>query len=62
MVVDPASVASVASVASEAIGWDPTGYGPDTWALLVAAGVWYAAVAAVPLFALAIVFALPGGY
>ncbi|MDZ5813307.1 hypothetical protein U4E84_18415 [Halorubrum sp. AD140] len=44
------------------VHWDPTGYGLDTWALLVAAGVWYAVVAAAPLFALAVVFALPGGY
>ncbi|MUW15245.1 hypothetical protein GJ633_11740 [Halorubrum sp. CBA1125] len=44
------------------VDWDPTGYGLDTWALLVAAGLWYALVAAVPLFALSIVLALPGGY
>ncbi|MDZ5810728.1 hypothetical protein U4E84_05120 [Halorubrum sp. AD140] len=44
------------------IDWDPAGYGPSTWALLVAAGLWYAAVAAAPLFALALVFGLPGGY
>jgi len=44
------------------VDWDPTGYGPGTWALLVAAGIWYAIIAAVPLFALAVVFGLPGGY
>ncbi|GAB7009173.1 hypothetical protein [Halorubrum trueperi] len=44
------------------VDWDPTGYGASTWALLVAAGLWYATMAAVPLFALAVVFALPGGY
>ncbi|SMO62844.1 hypothetical protein [Halorubrum cibi] len=44
------------------VDWDPTGYGPSTWALLVAAGLWYAVVAAVPLVALAIGMALPGGY
>ncbi|EMA59238.1 hypothetical protein [Halorubrum lipolyticum] len=44
------------------VDWDPTGYGASTWALLVAAGLWYAVVAAVPLFALAVVFGLPGGY
>ncbi|EMA65193.1 hypothetical protein [Halorubrum kocurii] len=44
------------------VDWDPTGYGPGTWALLVAAGLWYAVVAAVPLVALAIGMALPGGY
>ncbi|PAU83319.1 hypothetical protein CK500_11045 [Halorubrum salipaludis] len=44
------------------VDWDPTGYGVSTWVLLVAAGLWYAVVAAVPLFALAVVFGLPGGY
>jgi len=44
------------------VDWDPTGYGASTWALLVAAGLWYAVVAAVPLVALAIGMALPGGY
>jgi|GEM_PF-322177 len=44
------------------VDWDPTGYGPGTWVLLVAAGLWYAVVAAVPLVALAIGMALPGGY
>lgn len=60
VVVAPA----VAAVGLPRLGvdWDPTGYGPSTWALLVAAGAWYAVVAAAPLFALAILFALPGGY
>ena len=44
------------------VDWDPTGYGPSTWALLLAAGLWYAAAAAVPLVALAIGMSLPGGY
>ena len=44
------------------VDWDPTGYGYSTWLLLVAAGLWYALVAAVPLVALAIGMALPGGY
>lgn len=44
------------------VDWDSTGYGVSTWALLVAAGAWYAVVAGVPLFALAVVLALPGGY
>ncbi|WP_200531896.1 hypothetical protein [Halorubrum sp. LN27] len=44
------------------VDWDPTGYGPGTWLLFVAAGLWYAVVAAVPLVALAIGMALPGGY
>jgi hypothetical protein len=44
------------------VDWDPTGYGPSTWLLLVAAGASYAVVAAVPLVALAIGVALPGGY
>lgn len=41
------------------VDWDPTGYGPGTWALLAAGGVWYAAVFAVPLFLVAIVMAMP---
>jgi hypothetical protein len=44
------------------LDWDPTGYGPSTWLLVVGAGLWYAAVAAVPLVALAVGMALPGGY
>ena len=44
------------------VDWDPTGYGVSTWAVLVAAGLWYAVVAAVPLVALAVGMALPGGY
>ncbi|VTT85508.1 hypothetical protein DM2_390 [Halorubrum sp. DM2] len=44
------------------LDWDSTGYGPSTWLLLVAAGLWYAFVAAVPLVALAVGMALPGGY
>ncbi|WP_066418608.1 hypothetical protein [Halorubrum aethiopicum] len=44
------------------VDWDPTGYGVSTWALLVAAGLWYAVVAAIPLVALAVGTALPGGY
>lgn len=44
------------------VDWDPAGYGASTWLLLVAAGVWYAVVAAVPLAALAVGMALPGGY
>ncbi|TKX84947.1 hypothetical protein EXE43_16175 [Halorubrum sp. SS5] len=42
--------------------WDPTGYGVSTYLLLGGAGLWYAAVAAVPLVALAVGMALPGGY
>ncbi|EMA58161.1 hypothetical protein [Halorubrum distributum] len=44
------------------LDWDPTGYGPSTWLLLGGAGLWYAVVAAVPLVALAVGMALPGGY
>jgi len=57
-----APVAAVVGLPRLGIDWDPTGYGPSTWALVVAAGLWYAAVAAIPLFVLATVFALPGGY
>lgn len=41
------------------VDWDPTGYGPGTWALLVVAAGWYAAVFAVPLFVFALVVSLP---
>lgn len=44
------------------VDWDPTGYGASTWALLVGSGLWYAVVAAAPLLAIGLVFALPGGY
>lgn len=44
------------------VDWDPAGYGASTWLLLLAAGLWYAVVAAVPLVALAVGMALPGGY
>lgn len=44
------------------VDWDPTGYGTSTWGLLVAGGVWYAVLFAVPLVGLSLVFALPGGY
>ncbi|MFD1569163.1 hypothetical protein [Halorubrum laminariae] len=57
-----APVVAIVGLPRLGIDWDPTGYGPSTWAIAVAAGLWYALVAAIPLFALAIVFALPGGY
>lgn len=41
------------------IDWDPTGYGPGTWAMLAVGGAWYAAVFAVPMFVLAVIMALP---
>ena len=44
------------------LDWDSTGYGISTWLLLGGAGLWYALVAAVPLVALAVGMALPGGY
>jgi len=44
------------------LDWDQTGYGVGTWLLLGGAGLWYAVVAAVPLAALAVGMALPGGY
>lgn len=39
--------------------WDPTGYGPGTWLLLIAGAAWYAAVFSVPLFFVSFVLALP---
>ncbi|MFW5974042.1 MAG: hypothetical protein ACOCPZ_01515 [Natrialbaceae archaeon] len=44
------------------IDWDPTGYGPSTWLLLLVGAAWYALVFAVPLVVLSILFAWPGGY
>ena len=44
------------------LDWDPTGYRASTWGVLLAGGLWYAFVAAVPLVALAVGMALPGGY
>ncbi|MFB6302899.1 MAG: hypothetical protein ABEH78_08580 [Haloferacaceae archaeon] len=41
------------------VDWDPTGDGVGSWALLVAAGAWDAAVFAVPLFVVAVILALP---
>lgn len=51
----------LAGVALPRIGidWDPASYRASTWTVLVAATGWYVAVFALPLVALAIVFALP---
>ncbi|GAA0715953.1 hypothetical protein J2744_001843 [Halorubrum trapanicum] len=57
-----APAVAVAGLPRLGVDWDPTGYGYSTWILLVAAGLWYAVVAAVPLVALAVGMALPGGY
>jgi hypothetical protein len=57
-----APAVAVAGLPRVGVDWDPTGYGAPTWALLVAAGLWYAVVATVPLVALAIWMSLPGGY
>lgn len=57
-----APVIAVIGLPRLGLDWDPTGYGPSTWGVLLAGGLWYAFVAAVPLVALAIGMALPGGY
>lgn len=57
-----APAVAVAGLPRLGIDWDPTGYGYSTWILLVAAGLWYAVVAAVPLVVIAVGMALPGGY
>jgi len=57
-----APVVAAAGLPRLGVDWDPTGYAPSTWLLLVAAGLWYAVVAAVPLVAAAVGMALPGGY
>lgn len=55
------AVPLLAGVALPRVGhdWDPTGYGPGTWALLVGLGAWYAAVFAAPLFVVVVFLALP---
>jgi len=63
--VGPVIVApAVAVVGLPRLGldWDSTGYGLPTWGVLLAGGLWYAFVAAVPLVALAVGMAVPGGY
>lgn len=57
-----APVVSVLGLPRCGFDWDPTGYGWSTWVLLIAASAWYATLFAVPLIALSLVFALPGGY
>ncbi|ELZ49118.1 hypothetical protein C464_05215 [Halorubrum coriense DSM 10284] len=57
-----APAAAVLGLPRLGVDWDLTGYGPSTWLLLGAAALWYAVVAAVPLVALAVGMALPGGY
>jgi hypothetical protein len=41
------------------VDWDPTGYGPGTWALLGGLGAAYATVFTLPLVLFALVLALP---
>lgn len=41
------------------VDWDPTGYGPSTWILLIAGSTWYSALFAVPLFLISLVLAFP---
>ncbi|PSP98743.1 hypothetical protein BRC89_07025 [Halobacteriales archaeon QS_4_70_19] len=51
----------VAGVALPRFGrdWDPTGYGPGTWALLGTGSAWFAVLYGVPLFLMAAVLAYP---
>ncbi|MFC6719081.1 hypothetical protein ACFQGT_01745 [Natrialbaceae archaeon GCM10025810] len=44
------------------IDWDPTGYGRSTWLLLIAGGIWYAGIFALPLTVLGLILSLPGGW
>lgn len=55
-------VVSVLGLPRGGFDWDPTGYGWSTWVLLIAASAWYATLFTVPLVALSLAFALPGGY
>lgn len=51
--------AAIVVLLAAGVDWDPTGYGPGTWALPGGLGAAYAAVSAVPLFLFAVVLALP---
>ncbi|MFO7927487.1 MAG: hypothetical protein ACQET5_06785 [Halobacteriota archaeon] len=44
------------------VAWDPSDSPVASWLLLAVGGFWYAFTFAVPLFALAVLFAWPGGY
>lgn len=52
-------VAAGAGLPELGIDWDPAGYRPSTWLLLVLASAWYAAVFAVPAFVFGVVISLP---
>lgn len=41
------------------IDWDPTGYGPTTWALLVTGAAWWSVLLGGPVFLHSLVLALP---
>ncbi|MFB6206856.1 MAG: hypothetical protein ABEJ05_10070 [Haloglomus sp.] len=51
----------VAGLALPRLGrdWDPTGYGPGTWALLGAGSAWFAVLFGAPLFLMALIAAFP---
>lgn len=43
------------------VDWDTTGYGLQTWVLLIVGVLWYVLLIALPIFALSIGLALAGG-
>ncbi|WP_255150691.1 hypothetical protein [Halorarius halobius] len=51
--------AAVLGLPRAGVDWDPTGYGPSTWVLLVAGAVWYVLLFAVPLLFVSFFLALP---
>lgn len=53
-------VAAGAGLPHLGVDWDPHGYEPMTWVLLVGASGWYAAIFAVPAFLFALIASLPG--
>jgi hypothetical protein len=44
------------------ITWDPSGSRVTSWLLLALGGFWYSLTFAVPMFLLAVLLVLPGGY
>lgn len=57
-----APTAAVVGLPRIGVSWDPSGRRVTAWLLLALGGLWYALTFAVPLFALAMIFAWPGGY
>lgn len=57
-----APTVAVVGLPRTGVEWDPSDSPLATWFLLALGGLWYAFTFAVPMVALAVVFAWPGGY